>query len=283
MMDTLQRTINELEDLRARIKETAGFLREAGVTDPETGIVLGTGLNDYADMIEDSVIIPYNEIPNMYAGATDSHRGQLVYGTRFGKKVIVMAGRFHFYENNSMDADVFPTRVMIELGIKRLIITNASGSINPEHEAGHLMLISDHISLPGFNPLIGQNLDEYGTRFPDMTYVYDRELRSKLKKKAADAGIELYEGVYIMTSGPSFETPAEIRAFAVLGADAVGMSSVPEAIVGRHAGLEIIGISALANKAAGITGNALTNDEVTEMGKLMRDDFIKVVDMAVEL
>lgn len=283
IMDILQRTIDERENLRARIKETSVFLRDAGVKDPEIGIVLGTGLNDYADMIEDSVIIPYNEIPNMYAGATDSHRGQLVYGTRHGKKVLVMAGRFHFYENNSMDAAVFPIRIMIELGIKRLILTNASGSINPEHEAGRLMLIRDHINLTGYNPLIGRNLDEYGTRFPDMTYVYDGELRKRLKEKAADAGIDLYEGVYIMTTGPSFETPAEIRAFALIGADAVGMSTVPEAIVGRHAGLDIIGISALANKAAGITGNALTNDEVTEMGRLMRDDFIKVVDMAVEL
>ncbi|MBR0399621.1 MAG: purine-nucleoside phosphorylase [Mogibacterium sp.] len=282
-MDVIQKSIDQCERLRSDIRETAGFLRDKGVTDPEIGIILGTGLNDYADSIEDAIVIPYDEIPNMYAGSVDSHRGQLVYGSRKGKKVLVMAGRFHFYENNSIEMTAFPTRVMVELGIKRLIITNASGSINPEHEAGHLMLISDHINFSGANPLIGRNLDEYGTRFPDLTYVYDKGLRDKLKEKAADAGIKLYEGVYIMVTGPSFETPAEIRAFGVLGADAVGMSSVPEAIIAAHARLEVIGISALANKAAGLSGRPLTNDEVTEMGMLMRDDFIRVVDMAVEI
>lgn len=282
-MDIMQKSIEQCERLRSEIRETADFLRDKGVTDPEVGIILGTGLNDYADSIEDAIVIPYDEIPNMYAGSVDSHRGHLVYGSRKGKKVLVMAGRFHFYENNSIEMTAFPTRVMVELGIKRLIITNASGSINPEHEAGHLMLISDHINFSGANPLIGRNLDEYGTRFPDLTYVYDKGLRDKLKEKAADAGIKLYEGVYIMVTGPSFETPAEIRAFAVMGADAVGMSSVPEAIIAAHARLEVIGISALANKAAGLSGRPLTNDEVTEMGLMMRDDFIRVVDMAVEI
>lgn len=282
-MDIMQKSIEQCERLRSEIRETADFLRDKGVIDPEVGIILGTGLNDYADSIEDAIVIPYDEIPNMYAGSVDSHRGNLVYGSRKGKKVLVMAGRFHFYENNSIEMTAFPTRVMVELGIKRLIITNAAGSINPEHEAGHLMLISDHINFSGANPLIGRNLDEYGTRFPDLTYVYDKGLRDKLKEKAADAGIKLYEGVYIMVTGPSFETPAEIRAFGVIGADAVGMSSVPEAIIAAHARLEVIGISALANKAAGLSGRPLTNDEVTEMGMLMRDDFIRVVDMAVEI
>lgn len=282
-MDMMQKTIEEREALRAKIKTAADFLRDAGVKEAETGIILGTGLNDYADSIDDALMISYDDIPYMSAGAVDSHRGQLIYGTRKGKKVLVMAGRFHYYESNSMEVTAFPARLMVELGISRMIITNAAGSINPDHETGHLMLISDHINFSGSNPLIGRNLDEYGTRFPDMTYAYDAGLRTRLKEKAAAAGIELYEGVYLMATGPSFETPAEIRAFAILGADAVGMSSVPEAIIAAHAGLEIIGISTLANKAAGLSGRPLTNEEVTETGRLMRDDFIRVVDMAIEI
>jgi purine-nucleoside phosphorylase len=282
-MNIFEETTFRLEEIRRKIAETTEFLRSRGVTDPEVGIVLGTGLNNYADSVEDAIVIPYNDIPNMQAGKVDSHRGQLIYGRHMGKNVLIMAGRLHFYETNSMETTAFPARVMVAMGIKRMIITNAAGGINPAFDAGCLMLISDHINMSGTNPLIGKNLDEYGTRFPDMTYTYNRELRAELKARAADEGIRLFEGVYLMATGPSFETPAEIRAFGIMGADAVGMSSVPEAIIASHARLEVIGISAIANKAAGLVDKPLTNDDVTEASKKIEKDFMKVVDLAIEI
>ena len=269
------------KSLSSAIMETAEFLRSAGVSDPDVGMVLGTGLNNYADRIEDPVIIPYSEIPNFHAGKVDSHRGQLVFGRRNGSKVIIMAGRYHYYESGDIEVTAFPARVLVELGISRLIITNAAGCVNKEWRAGDLMLISDHINLSGANPLIGENLDKYGPRFPDMSYTYDRELREKLKARAAGAGIELREGVYTMMSGPTFETPAEIRMIRAIGGDAVGMSSVPEAIIANHAGKEIIGISFLANMAAGVLDQPLSGEEVTEASRHITEKFSAVVDMAL--
>ena len=282
-MDIYQEVNERCRDLRKRIHETADYLRSAGVDSPETGIILGTGLNTYADAVEDPMVIPYNDIPNMRAGKTESHRGQLIYGTHMGKKVIILAGRLHYYETGSMEIAAFPARVLVELGIKRIIITNAAGGIGDDLDAGSLMLITDHINMSGANPLIGRNLDEYGPRFPDMTYTYNRELRSALKEKAREEGIDLKEGVYMMLSGPTFETPAEIRAYKTMGADAAGMSSVPEAIIANHAGLEIIGISCISNKAAGILDQPLTTEEIAEVSRMVQKDFIKVIDMAIAL
>jgi len=266
-----------------RIWDTIGYLHEQGVSEPEIGIVLGTGLNDYADRIKDPIVLPYNSIPNMESGWVSEHRGELVFGEYLGKRVIVMAGRFHYYESRNMDKAAYPTRVMAALGIKRLILTNAAGCVNTDFSMGHLMLLSDHINLSGDNPLIGRNIDELGPRFPDMTYTYSKELREKLKKQAAAEGIELYEGVYAMFSGPSFETPAEIRFARAIGADAVGMSTVPEAIVANHAGVEIIGISFLSNMAAGVLDQPISGDEVAEASLAIKDDFTKVVDLAIQL
>ncbi len=268
-------------NLRDRILETSGFLREAGVKEPEVGIILGSGLNDYADRLEDAIVIPYDEIPNMKAGKAGSHRGQLVYGRYLGRNILILAGRYHYYECGDMDIAAFPARVLVELGIGRLIITNASGCVNADWKAGQLMLISDHINLSGNNPLIGPNLDEYGPRFPDMTYAYTPHLREALISKAAEQGIDLVEGVYTMMSGPSFETPAEIRFIRVIGGDAVGMSSVPEAIIAAQAGLELIGISFLANMAAGMLDQPLSGEEVTEAGIKAAPVFAKVVDLAI--
>ena len=268
-------------ELGTRIHETAEYLRKAGVREPEVGMVLGTGLNNYADGIEDALIIPYNDIPNMHAGKVDGHRGQLIYGRRNGKTIVLLAGRYHYYESGDMQTVAFPARVLVELGIRRMIITNASGCVNRNWKAGDLMLVSDHINLSGANPLIGENLDEYGPRFPDMTYTYDRGLREKLKAEAAAAGIVLREGVYALMSGPTFETPAEIRMVRTIGGDAVGMSSVPEAIIANHAGLEVIGISFLANMAAGVLDQPLSAEEVTEAGKHVSEKFAAVVDMAL--
>ena len=197
--------------------------------------------------------------------------------------MIIMAGRFHYYENRDMDKTAFPARVMVSLGVKRFIITNAAGCVNTEWNAGELMLISDHINLSGNNPLIGRNLDEFGPRFPDMTYTYNRELREKLKAAASEKGIELHEGVYAMFTGPSFETPAEIRFARAIGADAVGMSTVPEAIIASHAGREVIGISFLSNMAAGVLDKPLSGAEVNEAALHIKDTFAEVVDLAIDL
>jgi purine-nucleoside phosphorylase len=270
-------------ELRDKIRETTEYLISRGVKDPEVGMVLGTGLNDYAEKIEDAVIIPYGEIPNFHTGKVDSHRGQVIYGHRCGKAVIIMAGRYHYYESCDIQETAFPARVMAALGVRRFIITNAAGCVNKNWKAGQLMLIRDHINLSGANPLMGPNLDEFGPRFPDMSYTYSKELRDRLKSAAAAEGIDLFEGVYTMMSGPTFETPAEINMVRVIGGDAVGMSSVPEAIIASHAGREVIGISFLSNMAAGVLDQPLSGEEVTEASRHIGEIFAKVVDLAIAI
>ena len=269
------------KDLLSRIKETVTFLNGKGIKEPDVGIILGSGLNDYADRIEDPVIFSYDDIPNIQASRVSDHRNQMVFGSYLGKKVLIMAGRFHYYESRDMEKASYPARVMAELGVKRFIITNAAGCVNTDFGKGKFMLISDHINYSGDNPLMGPNLDEYGPRFPDMTYTYNKELRDVLKEKAATEGIELCEGVYMMFTGPSFETPAEIRFARTIGADAVGMSTVPEAIIANHAGCEIIGISFLSNMAAGVLDKAITGEEVTEEAEKAKSTFARIVDLAI--
>lgn len=270
-------------ELRDKLKETVGFLNEHGVKDPEIGIILGSGLNDFADRIPDPVVLSYDDIPNMQSGKVADHRGQLVFGTYKGKRVVILAGRFHFYESGDMQKTAYPARVLVALGVKRFIITNAAGCVNTEWKAGDLMLIKDHINYSGTNPLIGDNLDEYGPRFPDMTYTYNRELREKLMEAASAEGIELREGVYMMFTGPSFETPAEIRFARTIGADAAGMSSVPEAIIANHAGCEVIGISLMTNMAAGVLDQPLSGAEVNECAAKAKDTCARVLDMAIDI
>ncbi len=270
-------------EVREMLNETIAFLRSRGVTDPEVGMVLGTGLNDYAEKIENPIIIPYSEIPHFHSGKVDSHRGQLIYGKRCGKTVVIMAGRYHYYESGDIQVTAYPARVMVALGIRRMIITNAAGCVNKAWKPGQLMLIRDHINMSGANPLIGENLDEFGPRFPDMTYTYNKELRDQIRAKAAEQGLDLVEGVYVMMSGPTFETPAEINMARVIGGDAVGMSSVPEAIIANHAGLEIVGVSFLSNMAAGVLDQPLSNEEVTEAAKYIGEKFAKVVDIAASI
>ncbi len=282
-MEMGQMTKQTNRPLGERVTETAVFLYGKGVLRPEIGIILGSGLNDFADRIDKPLTISYNDIPNMEAGLVSDHRGQVVYGIYRGKRVIIMAGRFHYYENHDMDKTAFPARVMAALGVKRFIITNAAGCVNTEWNAGELMLISDHINLSGNNPLIGKNIDEAGPRFPDMTYTYSKELREKLIAAAAAKGISLREGVYAMFTGPSFETPAEIRFARIIGADAVGMSTVPEAIIANHSGREVIGISFLSNMAAGVLDKPMSGAEVTEAALRIKDTFAEVVDLAIEI
>ena len=271
------------KSLAEKVRESAEFLRANGVESPETCLILGSGLNDYADRIENPLVFSYNDIPNMQAGLVSDHRGQLVYGKHKGRNVVLLVGRFHYYECGDMDKTAFPARVMVALGVKRFIITNAAGCVNQGYSAGDLMLIRDHINYSGANPLIGPNLDEYGPRFPDMTYTYNKELREALKKRAHEEGIELREGVYMMFSGPTFETPAEILFARTVGADAVGMSTVPEAIIANHARREVIGISFLSNMAAGVLDQPLSGAEVTEAAQKVQERFAKVVDIAIEI
>lgn len=262
------------------IEGATAYLRNEGINDAEVGIILGSGLNEFADTIEVIKKIKYSEIPGFKQPKVQGHTGEVIYGTVEGKKIIALAGRFHFYEGFQMQEVTLPTRVLIKLGVKRLIITNAAGCINMEWNECDLMLISDHINLSGDNPLIGANLEEFGPRFPDMTDTYNLTLRKKIKRKCFERGIEVREGVYTMMSGPSYETPAEIKFLRAIGADAVGMSSVPEAIVANQAGLEIVGISFLSNWAAGIMGKAISGQDIFDNRKKIEAIFTEVVKIA---
>lgn len=270
--------------LKNLIEGSTAYLRNKGIDHADVGIILGSGLNDYAERIENPIVVPYTEIPGFRTTRVQGHKGEVIFGDVDGKKVIAMAGRFHFYEGYEMQEVTLPTRVMINLGIKRLIITNAAGLINTDWDECDLMLISDHINLSGDNPLKGENIEKFGPRFPDMTDTYNKELRKKIKIACGEQDILLREGVYTMMSGPSFETPAEINFLRIIGADAVGMSSVPEAIVGNQAGLEIVGISFLANWAAGIIADKpISGEEIFDNRKRIEDTFAKVVNIAASI
>jgi purine-nucleoside phosphorylase len=250
---------------------------------PEIGLILGSGLGFFADdRIEVVGRLPYGEIDGFPVSTVPGHAGQFVYGYLDGRRVICMQGRFHYYEGYRMDQLTLPIRMMHKLGVQSLFVTNAAGGINPEYVPGDFMLIQDHINFLGTNPLIGAVVDE-GVRFPDMTEVYDKALRHKIRDWARSQNIRLQKGVYLATTGPSFETPAEIRAFATLGADAVGMSTVPEAIVARQLGIRVIGISCITNAAAGISLGPLTHEEVAETADRVRDQFADLLAGAIAL
>lgn len=250
---------------------------------PEVGLILGSGLGFFADDKIDVVgRLPYGEIEGFPVSTVSGHAGQFVYGYLDGKRVICMQGRFHYYEGYTMQQLTMPIRMMAKIGVKTLFVTNAAGGINRSYVPGDFMLLSDHINFLGTNPLIGSHSGE-GVRFPDMTTVYDPDLRAIIRTRAAANGVDLKEGVYLATTGPSFETPAEIRAFAALGADAVGMSTVPEAIVARQLGLRVIGISCITNAAAGISKNALSHEEVSETADRVRPQFADLLAGAVAL
>ncbi|WP_442854508.1 purine-nucleoside phosphorylase [Bacillus sp. SJS] len=249
---------------------------------PEIGLILGSGLGVLADEIEEPVKIPYGEIPGFPVSTVEGHAGQLVYGKLRGTTVIAMQGRFHFYEGYDMQKVVLPVRVMKQIGVKTLIVTNAAGGINEGFEPGDLMLISDHINNMGTNPLIGPNDKEFGVRFPDLSQAYSRDLRALAKETANELNIKVQEGVYVANTGPVYETPAEIKMLRVLGGDAVGMSTVPEVIAARHAGLDVLGISCISNMAAGILDQPLSHDEVIETTEKVKSSFLSLVKGAVE-
>jgi len=268
-----------MENLMAKLREAADFInKKTNGLKIYAGLVLGSGLGDLAEEIENKVIIPYKDIPNFPVSTVQGHAGRLVIGKLEGKNVLCMQGRFHFYEGWAMDQVVFPIQVMRILGIERLIVTNAAGCINKEWKPGDLMLISDHIKITtAQNPLRGHNEDELGLRFFDMSRAYDPDLRGVAKKVAKEQGIDLKEGVYMFFAGPSFETPAEIRAARILGADACGMSTVPEVIAAAHCGLRTLGISCMTNMAAGILDQPLNHIEVMETGLKVKKHFSALI------
>lgn len=271
-------TMEEMDRIDERIHEAAKYLEERMQVKPQLGLVLGSGLGDFCENFTESVSIPFREIPGFPVPSVEGHSGTVVIGKHYGVPVMAMRGRVHYYEGGTQAEITIPIRVMKLLGVKTVILTNACGGINLDYKPGDLMLIKDHINYSGMNPLMGKNLDEFGPRFPDMSDIYTRACRAKVKEIAQRLNIPLQEGVYAMYSGPSFETPAEIRMFRILGADAVGMSTVPEAIVARHAGMQVIGISCITNMAAGILDQPLSHAEVMETAAKVKDKFTGLVD-----
>lgn len=266
-------------DLQAKINAAAEYLLEHVANRPTIGMVLGSGLGDFADTLENPVRVPYSEIPNFPRPTVAGHAGALVFGSKMGQDVVVLQGRIHFYEGVSMQELTLPVRVLSAIGVKTLILTNAAGGVNKSFEPGDLMLISDHINYSGANPLIGKNLDAFGPRFPDVSDLYTRDIREKVKIKAAAEGLKLQEGVYMMFSGPNYETPAEVRMARIVGADAVGMSTVPEALVAGHCGMRVVGMSCITNMAAGVLERKLDHSEVVETAALVHDRFHKLLNL----
>lgn len=256
--------------LLVKIKETVAFLKEKGMTAPEFGLILGSGLGELAEEIDNAIVVDYADIPNWGKSTVAGHAGKLVYGDLAGRKVLALQGRFHFYEGNPMEVVTFPVRVMKALGCTGVLVTNAAGGIG--YGPGTLMAISDHINMTGQNPLIGENLDDFGPRFPDMSDAYTKAYRQVAHQVADKLGLKLDEGVYVGVSGPCYETPAEILAFKGMGGHAVGMSTVPEVIVAAHSGLKVLGISAITNFAAGFQSE-LNHEEVVEVTQQIKGNF----------
>jgi len=260
-----------------RASQAAQFILARASLRPHIALVLGSGLGGFADELQDAVRIPYADIPFFPRSTALGHAGTLVTGTMDGIAVAVMQGRAHFYEGYSLQQVVFPVRVFGRMGVKAIVLTNAAGGIRTEYGRGALVVLRDHINLQGSNPLIGANDDRFGVRFPDMTDAYNQQFRNFVLEESERLGGGIYEGVYAAMSGPSYETPAEIRFLRTIGADLVGMSTVPEVIAARHLGLEVLAISCVTNLAAGITGEKLTHSEVMETGERVRGKFLALL------
>lgn len=268
-------------DEMKRIDEAAAkVLAVCGKAD--IGVILGSGLGDYAEALEGAVKLPYSEIPGFPRSTVAGHAGMWCCGTLYGKRVVMMQGRFHYYEGYGMKDVTLPVRVMQKIGVKTLVVTNAAGGVNLGYHPGELMVIGDMFSMTAQNPLIGPNLDAFGPRFPDMSCAFDKELRALAHECANEQGFALREGVYAQMTGPTYETPAEIRMLRTLGADAVGMSTVPEVIVARHGGMRVLGISCITNMAAGILDQPLNHAEVTETANRVKGQFRNLLDRIIE-
>lgn len=266
-----------------RIRAAYEYIRSQTSAAPEVGLVLGSGLGEFCDQLENPQVIPFSAIPHFPVSTVSGHDGAFVFGAFGGRPVVALRGRVHYYEGYSQQEITMPTRVMAKLGVKTLVLTNAAGGVNLDFSAGCLMLISDHINYSGMNPLIGPNLDEFGPRFPDMSDIYTKSLRDKLKPLAARAGIDLKEGVYVMFSGPSYETPAEVRLARAMGGDAVGMSTVPEAIAARHSGIQVVGVSCITNMAAGVLDRPLDHAEVVETAERVKGQFTRLLELIIHI
>jgi purine-nucleoside phosphorylase len=268
--------------LLARLDEAAGAIRSKAKVAPKVGLILGSGLGAFAEGLADRTVIPYEKIPNFpIPSGVVGHAGEMVLGSIGKTPAVVMSGRIHFYEGRSMSEVIFPARVLVRLGVRAVVLTNAAGGVRLSFRAGDLMLLTDHINAFGTNPLVGGNEDALGPRFPDMTAVYDPRLRAVIKGEARRLRIPLREGVYVGLHGPSYETPAEIRAWRKLGADAVGMSTVPEAIALRHAGVKVAGISTITNMAAGILKKPLNHEDVLATTRRVGARFVKLLEASV--
>ena len=260
-----------------KIKESTDFIENKIKDKPYVGLILGSGLGGLANRIENPIKIKYGDIPNFPVSTVEGHAGQLVIGKLGNQNVIAMQGRFHYYEGYELEDVCFPVRVMISLGIKNLVVTNAAGGSNKEFKPGDLMIIKDHINFTGQNPLRGKNLDDLGPRFLDMSYAYNKELIKIAEESGEQLNIDLKEGVYMWLTGPTYETPAEVRLANILCADAVGMSSVPEVIVANHEGVKVLGISCITNMAAGILDQPLNHEEVVATSLLVKDKFESLI------
>ena len=265
-------------DYYEKVKEAADAVRSRVRDVPQIAIILGSGLGDFAGGLDDAVAMRYEELPHWPASRVVGHEGRLVVGTRRGKTIAALAGRVHAYEGHDLRTVTFAVRVLGLLGVKTLVLTNAAGGVNTGFAAGALMVIDDHINLMGANPLVGANDDRFGPRFPDMTEVYTPRLRKIADEAGRDIHFVLPHGIYVALLGPSYETPAEIRYLRTIGSDAVGMSTVPEALVARHMGLEVLGISCISNMAAGVLPKPLDHAEVMETTRRVRGEFIALLE-----
>lgn len=263
--------------MKKMMSVAAAYITEKAKMTPKVGLILGSGLGVLADYMENAVTLKYEDIPYFPTSTVEGHAGELLVGELKGIPVILMKGRFHMYEGYAPEITAFPVRVMKQLGVERVLVTNAAGGVNLEYEPGDLMLISDHLNLTGKSPLVGTNEAEIGPRFPDMSEAYSKALRQMAHEVAASQGITLREGVYAGMLGPAYETPAEIRMLRTLGADAVGMSTVAEVIVASHAGMEVLGMSCISNMAAGILDQPLSHSEVMETTDRVRETFLNLV------
>lgn len=265
-----------------KIIESVKFLNNKINFKPDFGIILGSGLGALADKVENKIEIDYKDIPNFPISTVKGHAGKLIFGNIGNKKVVVMQGRFHFYEGYSMKEVTYPVYIMKMLGVTKLIVSNAAGGINKDFEPGTLMIIKDHINFFGTNPLIGKNDESFGTRFPDMSEIYSHKFVEHIKNIASEKNIKLKEGIYLGVTGPSFETSAEIKMYSILGADAVGMSTVPETIVANYLGLEILGISCITNMATGISKTHHSHESVIETAKKTEAKFCDLVENVIK-
>lgn len=259
------------------LQQACSFVKKQIGDVPDIALVLGSGLGHLADALDKPVTIPYKDIPGFPVSTAPGHASKLVIGTLAGINVLTFKGRFHHYEGYTMEQVSFPIRFLKLLGCKTLILTNAAGGINRSFNPGDLMLISDHINLAGKNPLTGPNDNTFGPRFPDLSNAYNSDLRTLVKEAASDLGLALREGVYAWMTGPSFETPAEIRMLGAIGADAIGMSTVPEVITAVHSGIDVVAISCISNMAAGILDQPITEEEVMDIGKQVSKDFASLI------